>query len=70
MDISAFIEIAKELHVLGIKITKDGELMNEWYSEEECSRNIYSAARNAVEIFIQRRKALHPVQSVLRFRKD
>lgn len=27
MDISAFIEIAKELHVLGIKITKDGELM-------------------------------------------
>ena len=46
MDISAFIEIAKELHVLGIKITKDGELMNEWYSEEECRRNIYSAAKS------------------------
>ena len=45
MDISAFIEIAKELHVLGIKITKDGELINEWYSEEECRRNIYSAFR-------------------------
>ena len=46
MDISAFIEIAKELHVLGIKITKDGELINEWYSEEECRRNIYSAAKS------------------------
>ena len=55
MDISAFIEIAKELHVLGIKITKDGELI---------------VKRNAVEIFIRRRKALHPVQSVLQFRKD
>lgn len=46
MDISAFIEIAKELHVLGIKITKDGELINEWYSEEECRRNIYSATKS------------------------
>ena len=46
MDISAFIEIAKELHVLGIKITKDGELINEWYSEEECRRNIDSAAKS------------------------
>ena len=29
MDISEFVEIAKGLHVLGIKITKDGELINE-----------------------------------------
>ena len=46
MDISEFVEIAKGLHVLGIKITKDGELINEWYSEEECRRNIYSATKS------------------------
>ena len=46
MDISEFVEIAKGLHVLGIKITKDDELINEWYSEEECRRNIYSATKS------------------------
>ena len=30
MDISEFIEVAKNLNVLGIKITKDGELAAEW----------------------------------------
>ena len=49
MDISEFIEVAKNLNVLGIKITKDGEL--------------------AGEISILQRKALHPVQLVLLFRK-
>ena len=29
MDISNFIEAAKTFHVLGIKITKDGDLINE-----------------------------------------
>ncbi len=29
MDISDFIEVAKGFHVLGIKITKDGERINE-----------------------------------------
>ncbi|WP_243109170.1 hypothetical protein [Blautia sp. OF09-25XD] len=59
MDISDFIGAAKTFHVLGIKVTKDGDLINEWYSEPECRRNIY----------LQRR-ASHPVQLVLLSRKD
>ena len=40
MDISDFIEVAKGFHVLGIK------LINEWHSEAECRRNIYSATKS------------------------
>ena len=46
MDISDFIGAAKTFHVLGIKVTKDGDLINEWYSEPECRRNIYSATKS------------------------
>ncbi len=46
MNISEFIEIAKGLNVLGIKITKDNETVAEWHSEGECRRNIYSAAKS------------------------
>ena len=35
MDISDFVEVAKRLNVLGIKITKDSELIAEWYSEAD-----------------------------------
>ena len=35
MDISDFVEVAKRLNVLGIKITKDSELIAEWYRSEE-----------------------------------
>ena len=59
MDISDFIGAAKTFHVLGIKVTKDGDLINEWYSEPECRRNIYSATKTS-----------HPVQLVLLSRKD
>ncbi len=45
-SISEFIEIAKGLNVLGIKITKDNETVAEWHSEEECRRNIYSATKS------------------------
>ena len=40
MDISDFIGAAKTFHVLGIKVTKDGDLINEWY------RNFYSATNS------------------------
>ena len=46
MDISDFVKKAKEYNVLGIKISKDNELAAEWYSEPECRRNIYSAAKS------------------------
>ena len=46
MDISDFIGSAKTFHVLGIKVTKDGALIYEWYSEPECRRNIYSATKS------------------------
>ncbi len=46
MYISDFVEVAEKLNVLGIKITKDSELIAEWYSEAECRRNIYSATKS------------------------
>ena len=46
MDISEFIEAAERLNVLGIKVTKDNETAAEWYSEPECRRNVYSAAKS------------------------
>ena len=46
MDLSAFIEEAKALHVLGIKVTQNGELIGEWLGDEECRRNIYSATKS------------------------
>ena len=46
MDISEFIEVAKKLNVLGIKVTQNGELIAEWHSEPECRRNIYSATKS------------------------
>lgn len=42
MNISEFIEIAKGLNVLGIKITKANETVAEWHSEgEELMRALY-----------------------------
>lgn len=46
MDLSAFIEEAKALHVLGIKVTQNDELTGEWLGDEECRRNIYSATKS------------------------
>lgn len=46
MDITDFIEVAKELRVLGIRITQNDELIAQWHSEKECRRNIYSAAKS------------------------
>ena len=36
MDLTRFAEAAERLHVLGIKVTKDDELIGEWYYEPEC----------------------------------
>ena len=46
MDLTNFIEVAKTLNVLGIKVTQNNELTAEWHSEGECRRNIYSAAKS------------------------
>ena len=45
MDLSNFVEKAKELNVLGVKVSQNGELIGEWYSEPECRRNVYSATK-------------------------
>lgn len=46
MNISEFIQAAERLHVLGIKITQNDELIAEWHSEPECRRNVYSATKS------------------------
>ena len=46
IDISSFVEKAKTLGVLGVKVTQHNELKAEWLSEGECRRNIYSATKS------------------------
>ena len=46
MDLSNFVEKAKELNVLGVKVSQNGELIGEWHSEAECRRNVYSATKS------------------------
>ena len=46
MDLSNFVEKAKELNVLGVKVSQNGELIGGWYSEPECRRNVYSATKS------------------------
>lgn len=48
MNIDKFVEKAKKLNVLGFKITQNGELLNEWYSESEIRRNIYSCTKSFI----------------------
>mgnify|MGYP004533134281 CR=1 FL=1 len=38
MDLSNFVEKAKELNVLGFKVSQNGEALGEWHSEPECRR--------------------------------
>lgn len=59
IDISSFVEKAKTLGVLGVKVTQHNELKAEWLSEGECRRNIYSAT-----------KSLRLVRWDLPYRKD
>ncbi|MCI8355007.1 MAG: serine hydrolase [Lachnospiraceae bacterium] len=46
MDISKFLEIAEPLGVLGVKVTQRGRQAAEWLLEDECRRNVYSAAKS------------------------
>lgn len=45
-DIREFVDIAGKLGVLGVRITQDDVLKAQWNSEEECRRNVYSAAKS------------------------
>lgn len=46
MDITKFVDKAAPLGVLGVKITQNNELIAQWHSENECRRNVYSAAKS------------------------
>lgn len=46
MDLTAFIQAAEKLNVLGINVTQHGELIAQWRSEGECRRNLYSATKS------------------------
>lgn len=46
MELSAFIQAAEKLNVLGLNVTQHGELIARWRSEGECRRNIYSATKS------------------------
>lgn len=59
MDLSNFVEKAKELNVLGVKVSQNGELIGSG-----------TASLSAGETFTRRRKALLPAPWVLQSRKD
>ena len=46
MDLTGFVSKAAPLGVLGVKVTQNDELTAQWHSEEECRRNVYSAAKS------------------------
>lgn len=46
MDITRFVERAKPLGLLGVKVSKDGELAAQWLAEGECRGNVYSASKS------------------------
>ncbi len=46
MNIDRFVEAAKPLGLLGIKVNRGEELIAQWRLEGECRRNIYSATKS------------------------
>lgn len=46
IDITEFIEKAKELRVLGVIVEQDGEIIAKWNSEPPCRRNVYSVSKS------------------------
>ena len=40
MDLREFSEKAGEIGALGIRVSQEGALIGEWYSEGECRRNV------------------------------
>lgn len=49
---TACLEEAQRLGVLGVNVTKDDELILAWRSEGECRRNIYSASKSFTSIAV------------------
>ena len=46
MELKRFEEKAKELRVLGMKISIGQDVVYEHYWDEDCRRNIYSASKS------------------------
>ena len=46
MGLQEFVEAAKPLGLLGIKIHQEGSRQEQWLLEGECRRNIYSASKS------------------------
>lgn len=46
MELKKFVEIARPLGVLGVKVTQNDNLIAQWHSEGECRRNVYSVTKS------------------------
>ena len=46
MDLHLFVEETKPMGLLGVRVSRGMELVGEWHLEEECRRNVYSAAKS------------------------
>lgn len=54
MRLEKFIEKAKQLRVLGVKITQNGKEIGCWLAEDEMRRNIYSGTKSYVSFAVGR----------------
>ena len=54
MRLEKFIEKAKQLRVLGVKITQNGKEIGRWLAEDEMRRNIYSGTKSYVSFAVGR----------------
>ena len=46
MDLSSFVDKASKMGVLGVKVSQHGELIGEWFGDDECRRNVYSVTKS------------------------
>lgn len=52
MDLREFIAGAEKYRLLGLLVTKNGQLTDSWHFEPECRRNIYSASKSFTAIAV------------------
>ncbi|MDO4283917.1 MAG: serine hydrolase [Eubacteriales bacterium] len=52
MDISKFVERAQPLGLLGVKVSRNGEEIAQWYLEPEIRRNVYSVTKSFTSVAV------------------
>ncbi len=46
MNLNSFVDKASKMGTLGVKVSQHGELIGEWFGDDECRRNVYSVTKS------------------------